>query len=134
MDGRLTTALRRRCLALSAEDRAELAGLLVNSLEGPSVDEERERLRGIIRDEYGVDILTRSREYPAPPLRAAAAVVLLERLPVSQSTLARWLGVRPCTVNYYQKQVAEALRYHGSFPELEAMYKKLLQNYDKTVQ
>lgn len=130
MQPKLTDYLRRRCTALSANDRANLAGQLLQSLEGEKpVDCELElaKMRKTIQDQYQVDVLDRCRMQPGPYLRAAMAYIALDRLPVNQSELARWLGIRPCSVNYYVRMLKEALAIPGSNPPLISIYQNLKQ-------
>ena len=132
---RLTEYLRRRCLALRAEDRADLAGMLLQSLEGePRTDKAGTlaAIRQAVLDAYGVDILVdRSRRFPVPECKVIAAALALDLLPVSQSEVARWMGVKPCTANYYERRVREALEMPATNPRLLAEYKTIFEQYGK---
>ena len=130
MQPRLTEYLRRRCAALPAADRANLAGQLLHSLDGDKpVDCELElaKMRQAIKDAYQVDVLDRCRMQPGPYLRAAMAHIALARLPMNQSDVARWFGVRPCSVNYYTRMMRDALAVPGSNPALVSIYQNLMQ-------
>ena len=131
----LTEHLRRRCLALQAEDRADLAGMLLQSLEGePRTDKAGTlaAIRQAVLDAYGVDIITeRSRRQPGADCRMIAAVLALDLLPITQSEVARWLGVQPCMVTYYAKKVRGALETPASNPRLLAEYKTIFEQYGK---
>lgn len=130
MQPRLTDYLRRRCTALSAQDRAALAGQLLHSLDADppkDCDKELARMRQVVLDEYQVDVLDRCRMQPGPYLRAAMAHLALQRLPLSQSDMARWMGIRPCSVNYYEKTIRDALAVPGSNPALVSIYKNLME-------
>lgn len=131
----LTEYLRRRCLALQAEDRADLAGMLLQSLEGePRTDKAGTlaAIRQAVLDAYGVDILVdRSRRFPVPECKVIAAALALDLLPVSQSEVARWMGVRPCTINYYAARMHDALAVPGSDPGLIEKYKTIYKQYGK---
>ena len=132
---RITEYLRRRCLALRVEDRADLAGMLLQSLENvPRLDQAATlaEIRDIITEEYGVDILeTRSRQEPIPYLRMSAMFLARQLLPITQSEVARWMGVKPCTANYYEKTLKEALETPACNPGLIAIYKTISQRYGK---
>lgn len=131
----LTEYLRRRCLALRPEDRADLAGMLLQSLEGKPIPDKREvfaAIRQAVLDAYGVDILSRSRRQPGADCKMVAATLALDLLPVSQSEVARWMGVKPCTANYYERRVREALAMPASNPRLLAEYKTIYEQYGKT--
>ena len=130
----LTEYLRRRCLALQAEDRADLAGMLLQSLEVEPRQSKRETLAAIrqaVLDAYGVDILQRSRSQPGADCKMIAAALALDLLPISQSEVARWMGVKPCTANYYERRVREALEMPASNPRLLAEYKTIFEQYGK---
>lgn len=131
----LTEYLRRRCLALQAEDRADLAGMLLQSLEGePRTDKAGTlaAIRQAVLDAYGVDIITeRSRRQPGADCRMIAASLALDLLPITQSEVARWLGVQPCMVTYYGKKIRGALEMPASNPRLLAEYKTIFEQYGK---
>ena len=134
MAERLTEYMRRRCLALNADDRAELAGMLLQSLEGESRIDKAGTLAAIrqaVLDTYGVDILKRGRSQPGADCKMVAAALALHLLPISQSEVARWMGVKPCTVNYYNRQVREALDMPVTNPRLIAEYKTIFKQYGK---
>ena len=131
---RLTEYLRRRCLALQAEDRADLAGMLLQSLEGePRTDKAGTlaAIRQAVLDAYGVDILLRGRSQPGADCKMIAAALALDLLPITQSEVARWMGVKPCTANYYERRVREALETPASNPRLLAEYKTIYKQYGK---
>ena len=130
----LTEYLRRRCLALQADDRADLAGMLLQSLEGePRADKAGTlaAIRQAVQDAYGVDVLQRGRSQPGADCKMIAAALALDLLPVSQSEVARWMGVRPCTINYYEHRVREAMEMPASNPRLLAEYKTIFEQYGK---
>ena len=130
----LTEYLRRRCLALQAEDRADLAGMLLQSLEGePRTDKAGTlaAIRKAVLDAYGVDILLRGRSQPGADCKMIAASLALDLLPISQSEVARWLGVQPCMATYYGKKIREALETPASNPRLLAEYKTIFEQYGK---
>ena len=130
----LTEYLRRRCLALQAEDRADLAGMLLQSLEGePRTDKAGTlaAIRQAVLDAYGVDILLRGRSQPGADCRMIAASLALDLLPITQSEVARWLGVQPCMATYYGKKIREALETPASNPRLLAEYKTIFEQYGK---
>lgn len=130
----LTEYLRRRCLALQAEDRADLAGMLLQSLEGePRTDKAGTlaAIRQAVLDTYGVDILQRGRSQPGADCRMIAAALALDLLPITQSEVARWLGVQPCMATYYGKKIREALETPASNPRLLAEYKTIFEQYGK---
>ena len=130
----LTEYLRRRCLALQADDRADLAGMLLQSLEGIQRKDKAETLAAIrqaVLDTYGVDILLRGRSQPGADCKMIAAALALDLLPITQSDVARWMGVRPCTINYYEHRVREALEMPASNPRLLAEYKTIFEQYGK---
>ena len=130
----LTEYLRRRCLALQAEDRADLAGMLLQSLEGePRTDKAGTlaAIRKAVLDAYGVDILLRGRSQPGADCRMIAASLALDLLPITQSEVARWLGVQPCMATYYGKKIREALETPASNPRLLAEYKTIFEQYGK---
>ena len=130
----LTEYLRRRCLALKAEDRADLAGMLLQSLEGePRTDKAGTlaAIRKAVLDAYGVDILLRGRSQPGADCKMIAASLALDLLPISQSEVARWLGVQPCMATYYGKKIREALETPASNPRLLAEYKTIFEQYGK---
>lgn len=130
MQPRLTEYLQRRCLVLSAEDRAALAGQLIQSLDGDSpknIPAELEKVRVRILEEYQVDVLDRCRMQPGPYLRAVFSHWALQVLPVSQSDVARYLGIRPCSVNYYERMVRDAVAVPGSNPSLMAIYQNIMK-------
>lgn len=130
----LTEYLRRRCLALQAEDRADLAGMLLQSLEGePRTDKAGTlaAIRKAVLDAYGVDILQRSRRQPGADCRMIAAALAQDLLPITQSEVARWLGVQPCMATYYGKKIREALETPASNPRLLAEYKTIFEQYGK---
>lgn len=130
----LTEYLRRRCLALQAEDRADLAGMLLQSLEGePRTDKAGTlaAIRQAVLDAYGVDILLRGRSQPGADCRMIAAALALDLLPITQSEVARWLGVQPCMATYYGKKIREALETPASNPRLLAEYKTIFEQYGK---
>ena len=134
MAERLTEYMRRRCLALNPDDRAELAGMLLQSLEGESRIDKDGTLaarRQAVLDAYGVDILKRGRSQPGADCKMVAAALALHLLPISQSEVARWMGVKPCTVNYYNRQVREALDMPVTNPRLIAEYKTIYEQYGK---
>ena len=134
MAERLTEYMRRRCLALNANDRADLAGMLLQSLEGESrIDKDGTlaAIRQAVLDAYGVDILKRGRSQPGADCKMVAAALALHLLPISQSEVARWMGVKPCTVNYYNRQVREALDMPVTNPRLIAEYKTIFEQYGK---
>ena len=126
--------MRRRCLALNAYDRADLAGMLLQSLEGESRLDKAGTLAAIrqaVLDAYGVDVLKRGRSQPGADCKMVAAALALDLLPISQSEVARWMGVKPCTVNYYNRQVREALDMPVTNPRLIAEYKTIYEQYGK---
>ena len=126
--------MRRRCLALQAEDRADLAGMLLQSLEGIQRKDKAETLAAIrqaVLDTYGVDILKRGRSQPGADCKMVAAALALDLLPITQSEVARWMGVKPCTANYYERRVREALETPASNPRLLAEYKTIFEQYGK---
>ena len=126
--------MRRRCLALNPDDRAELAGMLLQSLEGESRIDKAGTLAAIrqaVLDAYGVDVLKRGRSQPGADCKMVAAALALRLLPISQSEVARWMGVKPCTVNYYNRQVREALDMPVTNPRLMAEYKTIYEQYGK---
>ena len=126
--------MRRRCLALNTDDRADLAGLLLQSLEGESrIDKDGTlaAIRQAVLDAYGVDVLKRGRSQPGADCKMVAAALALHLLPISQSEVARWMGVKPCTVNYYNRQVREALDMPVTNPRLIAEYKTIFEQYGK---
>lgn len=130
MRTRLTEHLKRRCQALSVEDRAALAGMMIQSLDREPVMDVAERLeemRQKILEEYKVDVLDRCRMQPGPYLRAVFSHLALERLPISQSDMARYLGIKPCSVNYYERMVRDALNTPVSNPPLIGIYQNLIQ-------
>ena len=130
----LTEYLRRRCLALQAEDRADLAGMLLQSLEGKPIRDQGAvfaAIRQAVLDAYGVDILQRGRSQPGADCKMIAAALALDLLPITQSEVARWLGVRPCTANYYERRVREALAMPATNPRLLAEYKTIFEQYGK---
>lgn len=130
MQPRLTEYLKRRCQALSAEDRAALAGQLIQSLDADPPMNVREVLEGMrkgIQEQYKIDVLDRCRMQPGPYLRAVFSHLALERLPISQSDMARYLGIRPCSVNYYERMVRDALNTPASNPPLIGIYQNLIQ-------
>ena len=130
----LTEHLRRRCLALQAEDRADLAGMLLQSLEGePRTDKSGTlaAIRQAVLDAYGVDILQRGRSQPGADCKMIAAALALDLLPITQSEVARWMGVKPCTANYYERRVREALETPATNPRLLAEYKTIFEQYGK---
>lgn len=130
----LTEYLRRRCLALQAEDRADLAGMLLQSLEGePRTDKAGTlaAIRKAVLDAYGVDILQQGRSQPGADCKMIAAVLALDLLPITQSEVARWMGVTPGTANYYERRVREALETPASNPRLLAEYKTIFEQYGK---
>jgi hypothetical protein len=130
----LTEYLRRRCLALQAEDRADLAGMLLQSLEGEPRTDKAGTLAAIRRavlDAYGVDILRRGRSQPGADCKMIAASLALDLLPITQSEVARWMGVKPCTANYYERRVREALGTPARNPRLLAEYKTIFEQYGK---
>ena len=130
----LTEYLRRRCLALQAEDRADLAGMLLQSLEGEPRTDKAGTLAAIRRavlDAYGVDILRRGRSQPGADCKMIAATLALDLLPITQSEVARWMGVKPCTANYYERRVREALETPARNPRLLAEYKTIFEQYGK---
>ena len=130
----LTEYLRRRCVALQAEDRADLAGMLLQSLEGePRTDKAGTlaAIRQAVLDAYGVDILLRGRSQPGADCRMIAASLALDLLPITQSEVARWLGVQPCMATYYGKKIREALETPASNPRLLAEYKTIFEQYGK---
>ena len=133
---RITEHLRRRCLALKPQDREELAGLLLQSLEPESPLDcipDLERLAEVSAQHFGVDILsTRRHTQPVPDIRCAFVYLAHQVLPVSQSRLARFLGIAPCTANYYAKKMALALDKPGMNPGLVTIYKSLYEEYAKT--
>lgn len=131
MQPRITDHLRRRCQALRREDRAALAGLLLQSLEEKKEDhpwEVLDELRDGIKDQYQIDIMDKCRVQPGPFLRMVFAYLALERTPLTQSDVARYLHIRPCSVNYYVRVVKDALATHGSNPPLMMIYKHLIQS------
>ena len=126
--------MRRRCLALQAEDRADLAGMLLQSLDGIQRKDKAETLAAIrqaVLDTYGVDILLRGRSQPGADCKMIAAALALDLLPITQSEVARWMGVKPCTANYYERRVREALETPASNPRLLAEYKTIFEQYGK---
>ena len=130
----LTEYLRRRCLALQAEDRADLAGMLLQSLEGePRTDKAGTlaAIRQAVLDAYGVDILLRGRSQPGADCKMIAATLALDLLPITQSEVARWMGVTPGTANYYGKKIRGALEMPASNPRLLAEYKTIFEQYGK---
>lgn len=130
----LTEYLRRRCLALQAEDRADLAGMLLQSLEGePRTDKAGTlaAIRQAVLDAYGVDILQRGRSQPGADCKMIAASLALDLLPITQSEVARWLGVQPCMATYYGKKIRGALEMPASNPRLLAEYKTIFEQYGK---
>lgn len=130
----LTEYLRRRCLALQAEDRADLAGMLLQSLEGePRTDKAGTlaAIRQAVLDAYGVDILLRGRSQPGADCKMIAATLALDLLPITQSEVARWLGVQPCMATYYGKKIRGALEMPASNPRLLAEYKTIFEQYGK---
>lgn len=130
----LTEYLRRRCLALQAEDRADLAGMLLQSLEGEPRTDKAGTLAAIRRavlDAYGVDILRRGRSQPGADCKMIAATLALDLLPITQSEVARWMGVTPGTANYYERRVREALETPARNPRLLAEYKTIFEQYGK---
>ena len=130
----LTEYLRRRCLALQAEDRADLAGMLLQSLEGEPRTDKAGTLAAIRRavlDAYGVDILRRGRSQPGADCKMIAATLALDLLPITQSEVARWMGVTPGTANYYERRVREALETPARNPRLLAEYKIIFEQYGK---
>ena len=131
----LTEYLRRRCLALQAEDRADLAGMLLQSLEVEPRQSKRETLAAIrqaVLDAYGVDIITeRSRRQPGADCKMIAATLALDLFPITQSEVARWMGVTPGTANYYERRVREALQTPARNPRLLAEYKTIFEQYGK---
>lgn len=130
----LTEYLRRRCLALQAEDRADLAGMLLQSLEVEPRQNKLETLAAIrqaVLDAYGVDILQRGRSQPGADCKMIAAALALDLLPITQSEVSRWLGVKPCTANYYERRVREALETPATNPRLLAEYKTIFEQYGK---
>lgn len=130
----LTEYLRRRCLALRSEDRADLAGMLLQSLEGEPIQDKGEvfaAIRQAVQDAYGVDVLQRGRSQPGADCKMVAATLALDLLPVSQSEVARWLGVRPCTINYYEHRVREAMAMPGINPRLLVEYQIIYEQYGK---
>lgn len=134
MAERLTEYMRRRCLALNTDDRADLAGMLLQSLEGESrIDKDGTlaAIRQAVLDAYGVDVLKRGRSQPGADCKMVAAALALNLLPISQSEVARWMGVKPCTVNYYNRQVREALDMPVTNPRLIAEYKTIFEQYGK---
>lgn len=131
----ITEYLRRGCLALPDEDRAALAGMLLQSLEpGASLDREAV-LGGLVSAgvrAFGFDFTAvRTRIQPAPDLRCAAAYIACAILPVSHSDVARWLGVRPCMVTYYRDKMQDAIAAPGSNPRLLRIYQTLMQEYEQ---
>ena len=128
----LTEYLRRRCLALQTEDRADLAGMLLQSLD---VDQDKletlDAIRQAVLDAYGADILKRGRSQPGADCKMVAAFLALDVLPITQTEVARWMGVLPCTVNYYKRRVREALETPASNPRLLAEYKTIFEQYGK---
>lgn len=132
----LTEYLRRRCLALQAEDRADLAGMLLQSLEGESpldCDKALEELAALAVRHFGRDIRDeRRRTQPVPDMRCAFVYLATQVLPVSQSRLARFLHIQPCTANYYTKKMAAAIETPGMNPRLVLLYKSLYEEYAKT--
>lgn len=131
----ITEYLRRRCLALRPYERADLAGMLLQSLEPENpLDkaEALERMADITADTAGVDLRTEHRrQLPIPDVRCAFVYLATQMLPVSQSDLARFLGIKPCTANYYTKRMAQALALPGSNPALVTIYRKLYEEYAK---
>lgn len=126
--------MRRHCLALQAEDRADLAGMLLQSLEGIQRKDKAETLAAIrqaVLDTYGVDILKRGRSQPGADCKMIAAALALDLLPITQSEVARWMGVKPCTANYYERRVREALETPARNPRLLAEYKTIFEQYGK---
>lgn len=130
----LTEYLRRRCLALTAEDRADLVGMLLQSLEGEPRRDKAVTLSAIRRavlDAYGVDVLARSRRQPGPDCKMIAVSLALDLLPITQTDAARWIGVKPCTANYYLRKVNEAIEAPSRNPRLMAEYKTIYEYYGK---
>lgn len=125
--------LKRRCLSLPRESRRELVDVLVQSLEKPEID-KGPVLEGIWEAalrEYGVDIiLARERSQPVANCRMVAGCLAQELLPISQSEVARWLGVRPCTVNYYGKMMRAALGNPAMDPRLVEVYDRIKNHYN----
>lgn len=132
----VTDYLRRQCLALSPEDRADLAGMLLQSLEGRQVncDEVLTGIADTIRDVYGVDIRERSRREPLPDLRIIALCLARQVAPLSQSQVARWLGIKPCTANYYEAKMRAALSSPWINPRLVSEYKHIANDYNEKTQ
>lgn len=131
MDPVLTETLRRRCLSLPVEDRAALAGALLNSLEKthPANTEKADllaHLRQIILTAWGQDVKNHSRHQPLPDIRSAFVVCALEALPtMTNGDLARYLGILPCSVTYHEKRMRDALKYMGANPPLVQRYLEL---------
>lgn len=82
-------------------------------------------------DAYGVDVLKRGRSQPGADCKMIAAALALDLLPITQSDVARWMGVRPCTANYYERRVREALETPATNPRLLAEYKTIFEQYGK---
>ena len=127
--------MRRRCLALPPEGRADLAGMLLQSLEpekAPDKEKTLATLRDTIREAYGVDIReAKTRQQPVPDCKVIFAYLALQVLPITHTELGQWMGADHSTIHYYRERMRAALATPASDPRLVAEYKTIIEQYGK---
>lgn len=127
----LTDALKRRCLALSVKDRADLVTLLSRSMGEEMHETEWEMMeRGVslMRSLFGNDIRRKNRERDVVDLRTVFCYRMRQE-GMYFRTIGEFLGQDHSTVLCSCRRMEDALRFPKIYAGMVEMYNRFNESF-----